>query len=203
MKSYQKANKTNIVKKAIPPETQVVVVNNVGNGRFLYAHDRMEHKIDLREPTSYEVLKIADLKVMVQAAKAVFTEYSILIVDVLEDDLNLCDTYAYLDLMDVYNELMHFVKDEDGIDTGCFEKFVVNSSVKQYKDVIEKVSDLTKHRLLMASSLAYRMPGLIDNKQSGYEKIRFVSSFITGNDEDDVIDVLRNECEPTDISQLM
>lgn len=203
MKQYQKANKTGIVKKSIPKDTPVIIVNNTA-GQFYYAHDRIEHVIDLVEATSYAQITLADLKIMSQFSKAVFTEYSIVIADVLDDEFTLKDVYAYLDLMPVYEELLLIAKNEDGFDTGMFERFAVNSSAKAFTQTITKMSKSAQKRIAQSVFHAYKTRGLIDNKQAGYDKVQFVAGRILKMN-DDVIDVLRNDCRPsaTNIRELL
>lgn len=150
MKRYQKANKTGIAKKSIPANTQVIIVNNTGFGRFYYEHEKLEHVIDLKEPTSFEQLTLADLKVIRQSHSGVFDKYSILIADVLDDEFTLKDVYAYLDLMPVYDELILIAKNEEGFDTGCFEKFSINSTVKAFTQTIMKMTRPAQERLVQA-----------------------------------------------------
>lgn len=191
MKRYQKANKTGIAKKSIPADTQVIIVNNTGIGRFYYEHERLEHVIDLIEPTSYEQISIEELKVIRQFSKGIFTEYGILIADVLNDEFTLKDVYAYLDLMPVYEELILIAKNEDGFDTGCFEKFAINSTAKKFTDTIMKLTKPAQTRLIQALFHAYKN-GVISNKQTGYDKVTFVGSHIMKLD-DDIIDILKND----------
>ncbi|MBL3198781.1 hypothetical protein ELP17_28275 [Klebsiella pneumoniae] len=203
MKKYQKANKTNIKKKAIPTDTPVVIVNNVGLGRFFYSHERLEHVIDLREATSYETKTLADLKIMSQFTKGVFTDYSILIADVLDDEFTLKDVYAYLDLMPVYEELLLIAKNEDGFDTGMFESFAVKSTVKAFNQTIMKLSKPAQQRLVQALFHAYKSR-VISNTQVGYDKVTFVGSRILKMDED-IIDVLKYDTRAPsiDVNELL
>ncbi|KXY68837.1 hypothetical protein [Bacillus paranthracis] len=203
MKRYQKASNTGIVKKSIPTDTQLIVVNNTA-GQFYYAHDRIEHVINLVEATSYAQVTLADLKIMAQFSKAVFTEYSIVIADILDDEFTLKDVYAYLDLIPVYDELMIIAKNEEGFDTGMFERFAVNSSAKTFNQMIVKMSKPAQTRLAQSIFHAYKTRGLIDSKQAGYDKVQFVAGRILKMN-DDVIDVLRNDCRPsaTDIRELL
>lgn len=203
LKRYQKANKTGIVKKSIPLDTQIIVVNNTA-GQFYYAHDRIEHAINLVEATSYAQVTLADLKIMAQFSKAVFTEYSIVIADVLDDEFTLKDVYAYLDLIPVYDELMLIAKNEEGFDCGMFERFAVNSSAKAFTQTITKMSKPAQVRLTQSIFHAYKTRGLIDNKQTGYDKVQFVANRILKM-RDDVIDILRNDCRPsaTNIHELL
>ncbi|WP_242231694.1 MULTISPECIES: hypothetical protein [unclassified Bacillus cereus group] len=189
MKKYQKANKTNIKKKAIPADTPVVIVNNTGNGSFVYTHERLEHVISIKEATGYETVKLADLKIMSQFTKGVFTDYAILIADVLDDEFTLKDVYVYLDLMPVYEELLLMAKNEDGFDTGMFERFAVKSGVKAFNQTIMKLSKPAQHRLVQALFHAYKNR-VISNTQVGYDKVTFVGSHILKMDED-IIDVLK------------
>lgn len=199
MKRYQKANKTGIVKKAIPQDTKVIIVNNTGSGRFFYSHDKLEHVIDLKEPTSYETVTLATLKVMSQFSKGVFSGYGLLIVDVLDEEYNLKDVYAYLDLMPIYDELMLLAKNEAGFDTGVFERYAINSGVKAFNQTIIKLSKQGQVRLIQALFHAYKTRGLIDNKQTGYDKVTFVGDRILKMD-DDIIDVLRNDYRMPSVS---
>ncbi|MFJ7756492.1 hypothetical protein ACQKGI_24075 [Peribacillus muralis] len=191
VKRYQKANKTGIAKKAIPSDTQVVIVNNTGTGRFYYEHERLEHVIDLGEPTAFEHLTLADLKVIRQFHKSVFAGYNILIADVLDDEFTLKDVYAYLDLMPVYEELILIAKNEEGFDTGCFEKFAINSTVKAFTETIMKLTKPAQVRLVQALFHAYKN-GVISDSQKGYDKVTFVGNRFMKLD-DDIIDVLKND----------
>lgn len=198
MKRYQKANKTGIAKKAIPSDTQVIIVNNTGNGRFYYEHERLEHVIDLKEPTSYEQISIGDLKVIRQFSNGIFTEYGILIADVLDDEFTLKDVYAYLDLMPIYDELILIAKNEEGFDTGCFERFAINSTVKAFTETIMKLSTPAKSRLIQALFHAYRNR-VISDTQKGYDKVQFVGNRLMKLD-DDIIDILKNDYRPPSIN---
>ena len=190
VKRYQKANKTGIKKKAIPLDTNVIIVNNTGSGGFFYSHERIEHVIDLKEPTSHEQKTLADLKIISQFSKNIFSEYGILIVDVLDEEYTLEDVYAYLDIMPVYDELMIIAKNEDGFDTGMFERFAIKSSLKAFTQTIVKLTIPAQKRLIQALFHAYK-DKVISNKQAGYDKCQFVARILKM--EDDVIDVLKND----------
>lgn len=198
MKRYQKANKTGIAKKSIPADTQVIIVNNTGSGRFYYEHERLEHVIDLKEPTSYEQITIGDLKVIRQFSHGIFTEYGILIADVLDDEFTLKDIYAYLDLMPVYDELILIAKNEEGFDTGCFERFAINSTVKVFTENIMKLTRPAQVRLVQALFHAYKNR-VISDSQKGYDKVTFVSNRLMKLD-DDIIDILKNDYRPPSIN---
>jgi len=190
VKRYQKANKTGIKKKAIPLDTNIIIVNNTGSGGFFYSHERIEHVIDLKEPTSHEQKTLADLKIISQFSKNIFSEYGILIVDVLDEEYTLEDVYAYLDIMPVYDELMILAKNEDGFDTGMFERFAIKSSLKAFTQTIVKLTIPAQKRLIQALFHAYK-DKVISNNQAGYDKCQFVARILKM--EDDVIDVLKND----------
>ncbi|MED3982370.1 hypothetical protein [Priestia megaterium] len=191
IKRYQKANKTAIKKKDIPLDTNIIIVNGTGLGGFFYSHERIEHVIDLQEPTSYEQKTLADLKIISQFSRNIFSEYGILIVDVLDEEYTLKDIYAYLDLMPVYDELMLMAKNEDEFDTGMFERFAIKSSVKVFTKTIMGMTVSAQKRLIQALFHAYKDKTISDT-QAGWDKVTLVASQIL-NMSDDVIDVLKND----------
>lgn len=202
MKKYQKAGKRGLVKKAIPYDTKVVIVNNVGNGCFFYTSNKLEHSIDLNEPTSFDTIALKDLRELRLDSKNIFFEYSILIVDVLDDEYTLKDVYAFLDLMNVYDDLMLMVKSEDAFDAGCFEKFAVNSNPQVFKEVIMKLSEPAKVRLVQAFFHAYRGRAINTNSQAVYDKLTFIGRRILK--VEDIVDEMSDGRAPgVDIHDLL
>ncbi|PRT14361.1 hypothetical protein [Bacillus wiedmannii] len=181
MKKYQKANKSKLVKKDIPLDTEVIIVNNTF-GQFFYTSEKLENDIDFTELTSFEKLTLQNLKDMRRDKKVIFSEYSILIVDVLDDEYSLKDVYAYLDLIELYDELLFMVKSEDKFDVGMFEKFAVDCSIQELKTVISKMSKEGKTRLFQALSQAYMARAITLSKHSTYNKMTFMGNVL--NEED-------------------
>ena len=204
MKKYQKANKSKLVKKDIPLDTEVIIVNNVGNGHFFYASDKLENDIDFNEPTSFEKLTLQNLKDIRRDKKVIFSEYSILIVDVLDDAYSLKDVYGFLDLIEVYNELMFMAKSEDGFDVGLFEKFAVDSSAKELKAVVSKMSQEGRTRLFQALSQAYMARAINLSKHSTYNKMTFMGDVLNEEDVLGDLDYLKDGFTPeVDIRELL
>lgn len=188
MKKYQKVGKTGIKKKDIPLDTTCIVVNNTGIGRFVYTHEKLDTAIDLQDATSFVELKLGDLKIMRQFSKAVFIDYSILIVDVLDDEYSLKDVYALLDLMPQYEELSLMAKNEDGFDVGMWERFAISSTMKSFEKAINAMGKEAKQRLFQAFVHAYKY-NAISNRQVAYDKAELIQRVTRMND--DIIDVLR------------
>ncbi|HDR7625202.1 TPA: hypothetical protein QCX73_005704 [Bacillus mycoides] len=197
MKKYQKVGKTSVKKKDIPLDTICIVVNNTGYGRFVYRHEKLNKAIDLQEPTSFEEVTLGDLKIMRQFSKSVFTDYSILIVDVMDEEYSLKDVYALLDLMLQYEELSLMVKNEDGFDTGMFEHFAISSTMKSFEKAINLMSKEAKQRLFQAFVHAYKCNAISD-RQTAYDKAELIQRITRMND--DIIDVLRYDSSLPNVS---
>jgi hypothetical protein len=156
VKKYEKTKASGRMIVEVPPDARIVLVNNTYGNVFAQVETL---KMDFREPADFFKVRFDDLKKLIINHPAYLKEHTILIVDVEStENLTIAQVYDALGMGESYDELIWLAKDEDKIDTGLFEKTVVNADLNKIKRIFnsDKLRMRTKRRLLEAMIVAFR-----------------------------------------------
>lgn len=119
--------------RKILQSAEVVIVNNDGCS-IGYSDNGIE--IFLQSKGDTEIVEVEDLRKMHLRKKEFFNNYWILAIDVICEDetITLKDVYDYIGISKIYNEFEN--PDED-----FFDDLLLETSVKDFKNIIEKMNN--------------------------------------------------------------
>lgn len=153
----------------IDRNTEVIIVNNTF-GAFFYSNPRMTEIVDMENYGDEQYITVGDLRIIANTSKSVLESFSLLIVDILDDQYELEDLLNFLGLLDKYEEFYN-LGDDRGINN--INNFILKSPFKTFESTINSVNSKLRDKIIQNSVLLFRTKKLND-----YQKIRAIEEIV-------------------------
>lgn len=135
---------------------EAVIINN--DGYVIGYSDNNGIEFQLQSKGDSEILEVEDLRKMHLRKKDFFNKYWILIVDVICDDpdITLEDVYDYIGIGKLY-------KDFENPDEDFFDDMLLETTVKEFKEVLEKMNNALVLQLFNRAVELYKKEEFTDS----------------------------------------
>lgn len=153
----------------IDRNTEVIIVNNTF-GAFFYSNPRMTEIVDMENYGDEQYITVGDLRIIANTSKSVLESFSLLIVDILDDQYELEDLLNFLGLLDKYEEFYN-LGDDRGINN--INNFILKSPFKTFESTINSVNSKLRDKIIQNSVLLFRTKKLND-----YQKISAIEEIV-------------------------
>lgn len=161
----------------IDKNVEVIVVNNTF-GRFIYDNPRISTSFDMENFGDEEYIPVGELRTMVNSSRKTFEGFSLLIVEILDDEYSLEDLLVYLGLDKKYEEYFSMSPNNKGsfVDVADIQSFIEKSNPQRFKQLLEGMNDKLRNKVIETTVALFKL-----GKFGDYQKMQVVRAFT--NDE--------------------
>ena len=126
----------------IDKNVEVIVANN-SFYHFIYDNPRINTSFDLQNWGDEEYITVGELRTMVNASRKIFEGFTLLIIEILDDEYTLEDLLTYLGLDNKYEEYFKMIpnKRDKRASVADIRTFIEKSTTERFKQVLSGMDE--------------------------------------------------------------
>lgn len=165
----------------IDKDVELVIVNNTV-GRLIYKNPRMSMTIDLESYGDEEYITVGDMRTLISSSRKLVDEFSVIITEVLDGDLELEDVLVYLGLERKYNEFFSLspLHKRGDVDKQDIQLFLTKAPTDKFERMMESMDKKLRNKIIEISVAMFKL-----RKFTDYSKMEIIQRYVNEDLFDD------------------
>lgn len=150
----------------IDKNVEVIVANN-SFYRFVYENPRIHTSFDLPNWGDEEYITVGELRTMVNSSRKLFESFTVLIVEILDDEYTLEDLLVYLGLDDKYEQYFKLIPNQRDKQASVADirTFIEKSNAERFEQVLEGMDGKLRATIIQTALLLFKTGDFSDYKK--------------------------------------